>query len=177
MGDLFAGRPVKSATHTQMQQNRHHMHARQGALITGHYFDPFFATSSAVYVQESASGDADLGELATPFRLHRTYGNGTAQSVGVTLWVYGRFFEVEVLMYAVDTQALVHTFNFSNATGSDLWVNADYVTTEANARIGGVLANDPRLYVLRPFIRKSGAGDARIEQLILHERTIDALDL
>lgn len=177
-GDLLAGRNVRSNTHQTMQHDRHHFHARSGARIVSDIYVTPWTTSSATLTQTGTDGRS-LGATAKPFRLYRAYGNDVAQNVGLTLRVHGHSFDVQASIITADTQATLLTFNLSRVSGTSDWETESLELTEANAKEGGILVNDPRLFVCRIFANKNAgsAGDATITQIVLNEKIIEVADL
>ena len=175
-GNLTAGRNVTSEHHTQMMHTRHGDHARQGARVIGQNYEPYWITDSATNVVIGDTGKS-IASMAMPFTLERSFGTLITQKVALTLWVYGRSFEITVEIYTVDAQSLVHTFVISRAAITDDWVSSTMTINEIAARQGSVLVNDFRLFAVKVRARRFGPVDARINQIALMSKRLIVADV
>lgn len=179
LGNVLNGQDIRAPDWAGMLEPAHGQMARFGARHRLLGVDAPWQTTSPTYTALTSNPlGPRLSEYGQGLRLWRDWTTlANVRRVGLVAWAQGAQVDLEIELWAEDTNVLWGTLNLVQPSASFVWASASLEVNAASARKAGLLANAPRqLFPKMRALRTSGA-EAWLYEVIVQEYVIQSADV
>jgi hypothetical protein len=179
LGNVLNGRDIKTPEWAGLLEPAHGQMVRFGARHRLLGTVSPWQTTSATYTTTPDSALAPrLHAFRQGLRLWRDWTTlAQVRRVGLVAWAYGTNFDLELELWAEDTNALWDTLNPVQASSSFIWASDALEVDAEDARKGGLIGNDPRLLFPKMSVKFPGGTTMFLYEIILQEYVITDTDV